>query len=157
MLRKNIKSIQWHKENIFNFKKADGVAYLIFYIIIPCLVTVFSLLDYPSDSNARIYCYVSILISALNCIYDAFNRWVNNQKTLKNGKLFFMMIGASIIVIYCFFIIFSMLLIDNADYRQDSFLLAYFLVIVIAISDIVCCFTKEIVWMGCIDYIGKEV
>ena len=83
-------------DSIFNFRKADGIAYFVFYILIPCLVTSFSLMSYPDGHVERVYCYVSILISALNCIYDAFNRWTE-CRSRKNAKLFVIILGAGII------------------------------------------------------------
>lgn len=53
------------ENNIFHFSKGDGVAYLVLYIVIPVLVTAFSLITIsPSDKVAEIYCYMSIMISA---------------------------------------------------------------------------------------------
>lgn len=131
--------------NIFNFKKGDGIAYLSLYVVIPCFVTILSLANYPSDNSAKIYCYISIFINAVNCIYDAFNRW-DNEKSKKNGKLFFMMLGAFIVTIYCTFVILSMAIWTKSGIRQDAFLCSYLIVIAIALIDVICCFTKEIAW-----------
>lgn len=155
-ISKNTNHVKLNENNIFNFNKVDAVAYLFLYILIPFFITVLSLLDYPSDSKAQIYCYLSILINALNCTYDAFNRWVN-EKSLKNKKLFAIVIGSLVIVGYCLFIILSMLLIEHKQYRCDYWLLAYFIVVFIAIVDCVCCFTKEIAWIKCVDHTVKEV
>lgn len=146
---------KFNEENIFNFNKVDAVAYLALYILIPCFVTSLSLLDYPNEIREIIYCYLSILISALNCIYDASNRWIA-KKSLKNGKLFLIIIGSFTIAGYCILVIFSILLVEQGWIRCDYFLLIYFLVVIIAIIDIVCCFTKEIAWTKCIDDTGKE-
>ena len=156
VLYRNIDLKQWHKDNIFDLRKADAIAYLFFYILIPCFVTILSLQNDPSSTNEKIYCYMSILISAFNCIYDAFNRWVN-RISLKNGKLFIIIISASIIVVYCIFIILGILIVENGQYQCDYLLLSYLFVVLIAMIDIVCCCTKEISWMGCVNNVGKEV
>lgn len=64
----------WVEGNIFGFKKLDGAAYLAFYILIPVIVTIASLNVLSSESIAMAYCYMTILISSLNSIYDAGNR-----------------------------------------------------------------------------------
>lgn len=143
-------------DSIFNFRKADGIAYFVFYILIPCLVTSFSLMSYPDGHVERVYCYVSILISALNCIYDAFNRWTE-CRSRKNAKLFVIILGAGIITVYCFVMIFSMLLLEDDRLRHDGFLISYFLVIVIALVDIVGCFMKDIALGFCINQTWKDV
>ena len=58
------------ENNIFHCNKGDGVAYLVLYIIIPVLITALSLANMSkTDEIAEIYCYISIMISAFNCIY----------------------------------------------------------------------------------------
>ena len=59
------------QSNIFYYRKGDGAAYLVFYIFIPVVVTAVSLLAFPENNISMVYCYVTILVSALNSIYDS--------------------------------------------------------------------------------------
>ena len=140
----------WINDNIFGFRKGDGAAYLVFYILIPVTITCISLSTFPSDDIAAIYCYVTILVSALNCIYDAGNRWIAGTKTVKNTKLFWVIFSAGIVVIYCIFVIFNMLMTKDTSYRCDWFLLAYAIVVIVAVIDIVSCFSADMAWMSCV-------
>jgi len=130
------------KNNVFSFRKGDAIAYLVFYILIPILVTVISLVNFPSNDIAAAYCYVTILVSALNSIYDAGNRWDNGVKTLKNTKLFVMGLGYTIVAVYAAYVVFYVL-IAKTMVRCDWWLITYFLGVIVAMFDFAACFLAE--------------
>lgn len=144
----------WKNNNIYDFRKSDGMLYLFFYILVPISVTALTLYFFPSQTNSAVYCYITILISALNCIYDAINRWENGVSSVTNIKLF--LLGFSLIVIssYCFFEIICILISNNINYRCDYILLSYLLNVVIAAIDISACFASE---MAIKSHIGKTI
>lgn len=148
MAQEIIKS--WVNGNIFNYKKGDGVAYLVFYIFIPVVVTAVSLIAFPQDDISAIYCYVTILISALNSIYDGANRWLYGVKSTRNTKLFLIYISDFFVSGYCIVVIIYMLVAKNADIRFDWALLAYFLAVVTAGFDVVGCFAKDMALLNCV-------
>lgn len=133
----------WVQGNIFSHKKRDGILYAIFYIVLPVSITAWSLYAFPTDFAAGVYCYLTILISALNCLYDAINRWTD-EKSIINVKLVIMIISISVVWIYCLVIILGMLLTSNVVLRIDKFLYAYFITVIIALSDLVCCFASDL-------------
>lgn len=142
----------WVEGNIFDFKKLDGAAYLVFYILIPVIVTVVSLNVLSTEDTAIAYCYMTILISSLNSIYDAGNRWQSGIKTIRNTKIFVIIISNTVISIYCFWVIMQ-ILISQGTYdicRWDWILLVYFIAIIIALGDIVGCFASDMVLRDCI-------
>lgn len=143
----------WVEGNIFDYKKFDGVAYLVFYILIPVIVTVVSLEVLSTEDIAVAYCYMTIMISSLNCIYDAGNRWNSGNKSIRNTKIFLMCISNVIICAYCFCVIMYILIGLDIEkmYRCDWILLTYFVVIAIAIYDIVGCFAKDMALKVCIE------
>lgn len=127
---------QTEKENgTTEFQKADGAIYLFLYIVVPVAITSASLVASSGDRFSAIYCYVTILVSALNCIYDATNRWVSRKRTTKNGKLFLIMLSAGIIATYCTYIVFMALITSNMPGRCDYILLSYILAAVVALID----------------------
>lgn len=140
----------WVSENIFNLKKGDGTAYLVFYIIVPVIVTLISLNTLPENGSAVVYSYTTILISAMNCIYDAGNRW-SGQKGVRNIKLGLIILSSGIIVVYCISIIFLMLATNNTSFRFDWIFLVYILTIIVGVMDVVCCFTADMAWKACVD------
>ncbi|MBR3601476.1 MAG: hypothetical protein IKL49_04035 [Lachnospiraceae bacterium] len=132
------------KNNIFNMKKGDGIAYLVFYIIIPVTITAVSLVAFPENDNiSAIYCYISILISALNCIYDGANRW-EEQKSIRNTKLFFMLFMTSIVATYCLVVIICIMITQTTACRCDWILCVYFGTVLVSFLDIGACFVKDI-------------
>lgn len=142
----------WVNENIFNFKKGDGVAYLVFYIFVPVAMSWFSLLQVVSSDNVSvIYCYVTILVSAMNCIYDAANRWSGNTKRGKNIKLFVIMSSTAVTAGYCIFEIFALMITKSAELRNDYFFLIYLVTIVVAFMDIIGCFATDMAWKSCLN------
>ena len=132
------------KSNIFKFKKYDGILYLFFYIAIPIIVTAISLTVFPKDEMAIVYFYLTILISAFNALYDIVNRWNFDEKTMTNAKLFFMGVSVIVIVGYCLVEIIGMLISKWFPYRADWILCAYFVAVVIALWDIIACFSRDI-------------
>lgn len=133
----------WIHNNIYNHRKIDGTMYFVFYIFIPIVVTGLSLYAFPDDTPSAVYCYVTILISALNCGYDAANRWKIQEKSIVNTKLFFVVIPVAIISCYCIFEILSILILKKTNMRFDGVLYVYFLTVIITLIDIVCCFAKD--------------
>lgn len=140
----------WIHNNIYGYRKIDGIMYLAFYIIIPVIVTALSLYFFPTLNTAAVYCYITILISALNCAYDAANRWKSGRKTVINTKLVIMLIPVIIISIYCLFEILYISITAQTDFRIDWVLCVYFFTIAVALIDIVSCFAKEMALRDCI-------
>lgn len=133
----------WMDVNIFEFKKGDGIAYVVLYIIIPVVVTAVSLSALPEDDTSIMYCYVTILISALNGMYDGANRWQSSQRTVRNTKIFIIFISNIVVSIYCFVIIMCILITKSINYRQDKILLVYFGAVIVSLYDAVSCFASE--------------
>lgn len=138
-------------QNIFSLKKIDGVAYLLLYIVLPIIVTGISLYAFPSDMVAGIYCYVTILISAFNCLYDAGNRWLSEEKSKRNAKLFIIICFVGVVAVYCLTVILGTLIAKDGWLRIfDWILFAYVFANVIALIDIVECFTLDMAWKACV-------
>ena len=135
---------KWTENNIYNFRKLDGTCYFFLYILIPVAITIVSLKHFPADRIAAIYCYLSILISGLNCAYDIINRWKNGCKTFFNTKLFIMSIPVMIIIGYCLFLVLHMLIANGSAPRADFILWGYVVTMVVAISDIFVCFAQDL-------------
>ncbi|MCM1225330.1 MAG: hypothetical protein NC548_63870 [Lachnospiraceae bacterium] len=133
----------WVQGNIYNYKKLDGILYAVFYIIFPVTITAWSLYAFPSDFAAGVYCYLTILIGALNCLYDAINRW-QDEKSIINVKLLIMIMSISIVAIYCLVVILGMLLTSNVGKRIDGLFFVYFIVIIMALFDLGCCFVSDL-------------
>lgn len=138
------------ENNIFHFSKGCGVAYLVLYIVIPVLVTAFSLITIsPSDKVAEIYCYMSIMISAFNCIYDGANRW-DKARTRRNLKIFLILVSNAVIALYCIMEILQMMLLKTVIYASKYVFLVYFLMIFVALYDIFICFWQDMTWKECV-------
>lgn len=137
------------KENIFNYRKGDGIAYLVFYILIPVMVTAVSLKALPSEDTKIIYCYITILISAFNSIYDSANRWNSHVRSMYNTKIFLIMFSNSVIIVYCLFVIMYILVCEKT-LRFDWVFLTYFFAIIVSLHDIIGCFTCDMALRGCI-------
>lgn len=150
-IEKYISSIvkNWANNNIYDLNKRDGILYLIFIILIPVIITYISLKSFPSDRTAAVYCYLSILISALNSLYDITNRWKYKQRSMVNTKLFIMALPIIIVIAYCMYGVFCNLLTPNMNNRSDIWLYTYFLTIGIAIGDILACFAQDMVLIDC--------
>ena len=135
--------------NIYNYRKADGILYMIFYVIIPVTVTALSLYFFPEEETAAAYCYITILVSALNCFYDACNRWISNERTVVNTKLAVMIFSLTVVAVYCLFEVIYILLSKEANCRMDWILCIYFITIIMALVDFVLCFTPEMALRSC--------
>lgn len=48
----------WARENIYNFRKGDGVAYLVLYILIPVIITRVSLSELAINDDISIIYWV---------------------------------------------------------------------------------------------------
>lgn len=131
---------KWIEGNIFQEKIHDGCLYFALYIVLPIIITSASLiaLDNADVMNVT-YCYITILISSLGCIYDAINRWEHKDGSERNRKLFIMLLCLVCVAIYCLVVIF-IALIPRMIIRMDVFLLAYVASSVIAIVDVANCF-----------------
>lgn len=138
------------ENNIFHCSKGDGVAYLVLYIIIPVLITTLSLANMSkTDKVAEIYCYISIMISAFNCIYDGANRW-DKGKSIRNTKIFLIHMCNGIIALYCIAEVLQMTLLGNVLFENEYIFLIYFIAIAIALHDIYMCFGQDLVWKDCL-------
>lgn len=145
----------WINENIFNSKKGDGIAYTVLYIIVPVVVTAVSLSALPEDDISIIYCYMTILISALNGIYDGWGRWNIGQKSIRNTKLFIILLSNAVVSIYCFVIIMYILIAKSTSYRHDWILLAYSIAIIVSLYDVFGCFARDMVLRVCVKNGGE--
>ena len=138
------------ENNMFHFNKGDGVAYLVLYIIIPVLITTLSLITMSkTDKIAEIYCYISIMISAFNCIYDGANRW-DKVRSGRNAKLFLILGSNGIIALYCIIEILQIFLLKKVIFELEYTFLIYIVVIVVALHDVYICFGQDIVWKDCL-------
>ncbi len=133
----------WVRNNIFGTKKADALLYFFFYIAIPIIVTPLGLSTTKNQGLATAYCYLTILISLLCCLYDAINRWKSKRKTIINSKLFIMCIPIVLLTVYCIFEIayyFSL----SSFYSFDNIFYIYLVTMVMSLIDIVSCFANEL-------------
>lgn len=138
------------ENNIFHCNKGDGVAYLVLYIVIPVLITALSLITMSkTDKIAEIYCYLSIMISAFNCIYDGANRW-DKVKSGRNAKLFLIFICNVIVALYCIIEILQIFLLKKVIFKLEYIFLIYIVVIAVALYDLYICFGQDIVWKDCL-------
>lgn len=137
--------ISWINANIFNFRKGDSIAYLSLYIVIPVIITWISLQVLPMDNISIIYCYLTILISSLNSIYDSANRWNSATRSVYNLKLFIIMLSNLIITIYCFYVVMYILISQSTNCRCDWILFSYIFAIIISLVDAINCFTNDII------------
>lgn len=135
--------LKWGKCNVFNFNKIDGALYLFFYCAIPVVVTIFSLQHVQEGKLDSTYWYVTVLISAAGCFYDAINRWKSKVKCFHNFKMLFIMIPTGVVVSYCGLFILAHLM-DISIPRWDYALCAYFITVAVALSDFIICFAREV-------------
>ena len=122
--------------NIFQLRVADAIAYFVFYVAIPIFTAYASLARESMTNTERFYSYLTIMISALNCIYDACSRTNGNSGTKK--KIAIIIFGASIVSLYCLYVVCTIPL-ENTQWRCDYILLAYSLVCAIAFKEIAQC------------------
>lgn len=132
------------KANTFKFKKGDAVGYLVFYLLIPIIITTISLIENEqSGTENSIYCYMTILISSLNAMYDGGNRWING-KSPQNIKIFIIFLSNIIVSTYCIVMILGMLILNDKHFFQcDQLFLAYIGSVCVTLFDIVACFMKD--------------
>lgn len=139
------------KENIFNLQLADAIAYLCFYVIIPVIITAITFSNFPTDVAAGIYCYLSILINTLNCIYDAFGRWGKSRR-FKNSKLFFFIIlPAGIIAVYSLTLVFYMAITQTNSHTCCGILYIYCIPMLIASVDVLACFADKMAFNAMVE------
>lgn len=129
--------------NIFDSKNTDAALYLVFYLFFPIAITAISLWTFPDNVVSGIYCYVTILVSALNGIYDATNRWNGAVKSIRNTKVFIIFLSNGIVAAYCICVILFALL-QNRICRCDWLLLAYMGTCVVSIVDFSAAISKNI-------------
>ena len=144
----------WAKNNIFNSRTGDAAAYLVFYIIIPISITCISLYTLSGDIISITYFYTTIMVSALNCIYDGANRR-SESKSLKNLKLLFICISSGLVIVYCIVEILYILITNTTCARWDFALLAYLPTGVIGIVDLGFCCSKNVALYEYIDSIKE--
>lgn len=132
----------WIKDNMFKFKKGDGGAYFFLYLAFPVIVSYVSL-KVSGEPLSIAYSYLSILISALNCIYDAANRWNMESKSIINTKLFILIFLLALISIYCIYIIVGNLLVWSEIVYFNWIFFAYYVIVVVALIDIAACFGRD--------------
>lgn len=144
----------WMRENIYDFRKGDGTAYFVLYILIPVIITIVSLSELKGDGISVVYCYITILISALNGIYDGANRWKGNKKSVHNTKIFIILGANTFVAVYCVYVVMYILITKNLKCRFDWMLLAYFFSIAVSFADIIACFLKEMTLQNCVGRSG---
>lgn len=145
-----IKSWANNQNNIYKLNKRDGIFYLLCNILIPVMVTGFSIGEDSLDGISIVYLYLSILISAVNIIYDITNRWKSKRKCLINTKLFIMALPVFIIIGYCMFEMFYIISTKQVGYRYDNLLYIFFITIAVALFDIFACFRQDMAFEECV-------
>lgn len=130
--------------NIFDSRVGDATGYLAFYVVIPVLITVMSLRVFPTKLVSGVYCYVTIFVNVLNGIYDGANRWRSGIKCRRNAKILAILFFDGIVAVYCLYVIFSVLIMNNMDCRNDCILFVYVGTCFIAIWDFVASFLKDV-------------
>ena len=126
------------EHNIFLFRPWDGCLYLFCYLIIPIVTTVVSLFFSTQTYASTVYCYVSIFICTLNCIYDAINRF-DEIKSVKNLKLAIIIFVSFISTIYSIVVVFVSLVSGEIIWTYDWCLLSYLIAAGIAFMDVLTC------------------
>lgn len=148
---KNKKNKMWWKYNIFDFRLGDSIAYFCLYILVPVIITTVSIMDISDSPAPAAYCYLSILVSALNSIYDNFLRWTpKDEPTFKNAKLLCLLIPNLVVGAYCLIEVFVILATQSVIIRFDVLLLVYAISIFVAAGDFIHCVIKRVVEMCCI-------
>lgn len=133
----------WAANNMFRFRTWDGVLYTILYILVPVFMTWISLYTLKNDLLAAAYCYFSIMISAANCLYDAFGRWDKKIKSVKNIKLALIIIACFIAFAYGLFQFLVISIGQTLELRNDAILCMYFIAVAIVALDIIALFGRE--------------
>lgn len=120
------------KNNLFS-EGIDAGFYLFTYITFPIVSTFVGLNSIADSSTSLAYWYLTILCNAFCCFHDCINRWEKGA-SVKNGKLLIMCVSIFIIIIYSFTEMFFIL--NGLEYRLDSILICYVVVVRIACVDI---------------------
>ena len=123
----------WAASNMFLFRRWDGLCYIFFYIIIPIVLALIGLHTSQNDA-ALANCYLSIVISALNCLYDTFGRWNDNMPT-KKIKLSVIMFCCFVVFTYAFIQFAAGLAGDIQAFRNDMILCMYAPAVIIGALD----------------------
>lgn len=131
-------------DNIFDSRMGDATAYLVFYVVIPVVITFVSLRVFPTDLTSGVYCYVTILVNVLNGIYDGSGRWLSGTKSRRNAKIFAIFIFDGIVAVYCLYVVFSVLIMNKIDCRNDCILFSYVGTCCVASWDFVASFLKDV-------------
>ena len=140
----------WAKNNIFDLRLGDAVAYLVFYILLPISITCISLNTVGSDNISTTYFYTTILVSALNCVYDGANRRVE-MKSLRNLKVIAVCISGGLVSAYCIIEILYILITKTTCARWDYALFSYAFVVIIGVIDFGFCCSKNVTLFEYID------
>lgn len=139
----------WGEDNIFDSRKWDMLAYFIVYLLLPITTATISLLSLKTGAIEKAYCYWSILINAVGCLYDAASR-KSQVKSVKNLKVY-MIIGATLVVlIYCVINLVDVLMSTNIVPRCDDFMWAYLVVVAIWLIDAFIGIGKDIAFTKCV-------
>lgn len=143
----------WMKSNIYKSRKWDAIFYLVLYLIIPVFIAGISIDSiHETDTIALIYFYLSTCISASGCVYDVAGRWTVNRKSIMNLKLLLIALSVFIIMCYCGFEIFSLLIAKKFVFRCDALLWFYVLPWLIGIVDLGYCFIRDIAIKEYVDF-----
>lgn len=129
--------------NIFLFRPWDSLLYLFCYLIIPIATTATSLLIFPEKFSDGIYCYVSIFICAINCMYDAFSRF-DDGKSAKNLKLFIIVVAAIISAGWSLTIVIIAFVSGEFIREWNWIFLSYLVAGAVAFSDMLVCASHRI-------------
>lgn len=148
-------SVNLLRFNIFQRRKWDGITYAILYIVVPVFSTLVTLLNIQNTERALAYCYLTILISIANCIYDASGRWRKKQPFL-NLKLTIIIVMNILIGLYCFFEFLMILVGGNFAYRFDWFLAFYLVAVIVAVFDFVLCFSGDFAIKTPVDKVAER-
>lgn len=132
----------WSDNNIFNLRLGDALGYFVFYIAIPTIVTVLSLIGLSDEAIHGVYCYISIIVSAGSAIYDNLLRLNVEEKSKRNFKLILMLASEAVVWLYCFFEILAISMLNTMSYRCDLFLTIYIIAIFVACIEIFNCIKK---------------
>lgn len=125
----------WAASNIFRFKRWDGIAYAIFYLIIPVALTVAGKVT-SKDALAIANFHLSVIINALNCIYDAFGRWDDNMP-VKKCKLIVIIGSCVVLFVYSMLRLVVTLVGDAFAFSYDGILYLYLPAVVVGFIDII--------------------
>lgn len=124
----------WSNNNLFGNDIADSIFQVILYIAFPIAVTVNGIPNKNTAAN-RAYFYLTIIISALNCLYDAWSRSKVKKNKVKDTKL--ILLGGPIIGVcmYCVIQVLQVLAVGPKASYPDLWLCMYFVSVAIVACD----------------------